>query len=365
MVIDMNYWTKVFKRLALFFLLIIGMYFAFKLAVFYMPFLIAFIISLLVEPMIKVVAKHSKMTRKTSAILVLTIVSILIIGLLAWGIMSIISESSNLLQSLNGYIEKLYTKSQEIIASIDFSKIKLPREFSNILNSSSQDFLETVSSWIRNTLNSLLQTITSLPDMFIYIGITLVATYFICTDKLYILDQIEHHLPRTWVKRLMMHLREVISSLGCYLKAEAILVLISFIVTLIGLYAMNFMKLNVKYPLLAAIVIGFVDALPILGSGTVIIPWAVIAATDGDLNLAIALLVLLVIISIVRQLIEPKIVSKQIGIHPIFTLISMYTGFKAIGIIGLLLGPIILIILKNVFGTFIDKGLIKGILDRK
>lgn len=365
MVIDMNYWTKVLKRLLLLFLLIVGMYFTFKLAVFYIPFLIAFIISLLVEPMIKFVAKHSKMTRKTSAIIVLVIVSIFIIGLLTWGIMSIISESSNLLRSLNGYIEKLYMKFQEVIDGMDFSKIKLPQEFANILNSSSQDFLTTVSNWIRDTLNSLLQTITSLPEVFIYIGITLVATYFICTDKLYILDQIEHHLPRTWVKRLMMHLREMISSLGCYLKAEAILVFISFIITLIGLYVMSFMGLNVTYPLLAAIAIGFVDALPILGSGTVIIPWAVIAATDGDLNLAIALLVLLVIISLVRQFIEPKVVSKQIGIHPIFTLIAMYTGFKAIGIMGLLLGPIILIILKNVFGTFIDKGFVKGILDRK
>lgn len=361
----MNYWTKVLKRLVLFLVLIIGMFFAFKLAVFYMPFLIAFIISLLVEPIIKFVAKHSKFTRKTSAIIVLVIVSIVIVGLLTWGIISIISESSNLLQGLNGSIEKLYAKFQELTKSIDFNKIKLPEEFMNIVNNSSQDFLSTVSTWIRNTLNSLLQTITSLPKVFIYIGVTIVATYFICTDKLYILDQIEHHLPRTWVKRLMMHLREVVSSLGCYLKAEAILVLISFVITIVGLFIMRFMGLNVRYPLLAGIAIGFVDALPILGSGTVLIPWAVISATDGDINLAISLLVLLAIISIVKQLIEPKVVSKQIGIHPIFTLIAMYTGYKVIGVMGLLLGPIILIILKNVFGTFIDKGLVKGILDRR
>ncbi len=361
----MNYWTKVLKRLVLFLVLIIGMFFAFKLAVFYMPFLIAFIISLLVEPIIKFVAKHSKFTRKTSAIIVLVIVSIVIVGLLTWGIISIISESSNLLQGLNGSIEKLYAKFQELTKSIDFNKINLPKEFMDIVNNSSQDFLSTASTWIRNTLNSLLQTITSLPKVFIYIGITLVATYFICTDKLYILDQIEHHLPRTWVKRLMMHLREVVSSLGCYLKAEAILVLISFVITIVGLFIMQFMGLNVRFPLLAGIAIGFVDALPILGSGTVLVPWAVISATDGDINLAISLLVLLAIISIVKQLIEPKVVSKQIGIHPIFTLIAMYTGYKVIGVMGLLLGPIILIILKNVFGNFIDKGLVKGILDRR
>ena len=69
--------------------------------------------------------------------------------------------------------------------------------------------------------------------------------------------------------------------------------------------------------------------------------------------------------SIVRLVIEPKVVSGQIGIHPIFTLIAMYTGFRAIGVLGMLVGPIILIILKNIFSTIIDKGIMKSIFDRE
>ena len=111
--------------------------------------------------------------------------------------------------------------------------------------------------------------------------------------------------------------------------------------------------------------IGFVDALPILGSGTVIVPWAVIKAINGDFKLAIALLVLFVIICIVRQMLEPKLISKKIGTHPIFTLIAMYTGFKVIGVFGLLLGPILLIIFKNIFGNLIDRGVVKAIFDKR
>ena len=107
--------------------------------------------------------------------------------------------------------------------------------------------------------------------------------------------------------------------------------------------------------------IGFVDALPILGSGTVMIPWAIIAALNGDLNLGIAIIIIYTIMLIVRQLVEPRIVSKKIGIHPIFTLIAMYTGFKFIGILGLFLGPIILIILKDIFSVSIENGIIKSI----
>lgn len=123
--------------------------------------------------------------------------------------------------------------------------------------------------------------------------------------------------------------------------------------------------LNVGYPLLIALGIAFSDALPILGSGTVMIPWAIISSIQGDLSLAIALIVLYIIISIVRQILEPKMVSKHIGIHPIFTLIAMYTGYKAIGIFGMLLGPIVLIIIKPIFETLIDKGIVKTIFDKR
>ena len=95
------------------------------------------------------------------------------------------------------------------------------------------------------------------------------------------------------------------------------------------------------------------------------IPWAIVAACDGNLDLGISLIILLAIMGIVRQFIEPRVVSGQIGIHPIFTLIAMYTGFKFIGIFGMLLGPIILIILKNIFGTMIEKGFAKSIFERE
>lgn len=111
--------------------------------------------------------------------------------------------------------------------------------------------------------------------------------------------------------------------------------------------------------------ISFVDALPILGAGTVMIPWAIISAVNGDLNLGISIFVLYVIILVVHQLLEPRVVGNNIGIHPIFTLIAMYTGFKFSGIIGLFIGPIVLIILQNVFETMIDNGIVKTILDRK
>ena len=253
---------------------------------------------------------------------------------------------------------------QSLISKIDFSKIQISDEVNKIIEDSAYEFLGAISNVVKNGLTSIMNGITQIPTVAIYVTISLIATYFICTDRLYMLDQLEHHLPKIWVKKIGIHLKEIISSLGGYLKAQAILILISFTIVLFGLCIMSLLGFKVKYPLLAALGIGFIDALPILGSGTAMIPWAVISAINGDISLALGILVIYMIILVVRQFLEPKIVSKHIGIHPIFTLIAMYTGYRFIGILGMLIGPIILIILKNIFATMIDKGIAKAIFDR-
>lgn len=365
MIIDMNYWSKVFRKIVILLFSILGIYLAFKLAIFYIPFLIAFILSLLIEPIIRFCMRNFKWRRRTSAIVVFVVVLSLLIGFLAWGIFALISESSNLLNSLNGYVEKISYQFTEITSKIDLSKLKVSNEIIEMIQSSGEELLGTVASWTKNALTSLLNVITSLPSIGIYTVICVLALYFICTDKIYMIDQLEHHFPKIWVKKLTKHIREISKSLGHLLKAEAILVLVSFIVCLIGLYIFKLIGLNVPFPLMAALGIAFVDALPIFGSAAVMIPWAIIAACDGDLTLGISLIVLLAIMGMIRQFIEPRVVSGQIGIHPIFTLIAMYTGFKLIGVLGMLIGPIILIILKNIFSNMIDKGVAKSIFDRE
>lgn len=260
----MGYFTKVFKKILILIVSLIAIFLSFKLALFYIPFLIGFIISLLIEPIIKYISKRTKLTRKTSAVIVLLCIFTILITLIVWGTVSLVTEAANLLQSLNIYIEKIYNQIQKYINSIEFDKIEIPKQVISIVETSANNFLEFITKWISNLLTSILQGITSLPIIGIYVVITILSTYFICADKLYILDQLEHHFPRLWVKRFGMHSKKLISTLGSYLKAEATLILISFIEVLVGLYIFKWIGLNVGYPLLAALGIGFVDALPIL-----------------------------------------------------------------------------------------------------
>lgn len=365
MIINISYWTRVLKNIIYVLFLLIGLFIALKLSIFYMPFLVAFIISLIIEPAIKFIMKKTNLTRRTSSIIIFVIAITIILGSLIWLIITLFSESSSLLQGLNDYFDKAYLQFQGLISSLNFDKIHLSDELLNLIQNSTGDILNTASNWLRTSLTGLINIVTGLPYIAICIGITLVALYFICVDKIYILDQIEHHLPKLWAKKISIHLNDLIKTLGGYLKAQATLVLVSFIVSLIGLYILKFTGFNINYPLLMALFIGFVDALPILGSGTVMIPWAILCAINGDINLGIAIIVLLIIMSISRQVLEPKLVSKNIGVHPIFTLVAMYTGFKFIGVIGLLIGPIVLIIFKNIFASLIDQGVFKTIFDKK
>ncbi len=360
----MGYFTKVIKNIFIVIITLIAIFLSFKLAIFYIPFLIGFIISLLIEPIIKLLSKKTKLTRKTSAIIVLLCIFTIVISLIIGGIITLITESTNLLQNINVYIEKIYNQIQDSINNIDLKKLEIPEQVVNIFNTGTNNLLDSISKKTTNFLTALLQGITTIPMIGIYIIITILSTYFICTDRLYILDQLEHHFPKLWVKKFGLYLKKIISSLGSYLKAQSILILISFIQILIGLYIFKWIGLNVNYPLLAALGIGFVDALPILGAGSVMIPWAIISSINGDIKFGIALFILYIIILVIHQILEPKVVSSNLGIHPIFTLIAMYTGFKTIGLIGLFVGPIALIIFQNVFETMIENGIVKTILDR-
>ena len=264
MIVDVGYWTRILKNILVLIVSIILIFLVLKLAIFYMPFLIGFVISLFVEPLIKLVVKKTKLERKKGAIIVLAIIFIILLGLLTWGVVTLLTESSNLLQSLNKYIQLIYSKINEYMKIIKGGNSKIPVEIVTIIEKSTDKVIVFITNYVSTFLSKVTQTISALPTIGIYTFITLLATYFICTDKLYIIDTLEHQLPKRWAKKIGIHSREIIKSLGGYLKAEAILIIISFFIVLIGLYILKFLNFNVPYPFLAALGIGFVDALPIL-----------------------------------------------------------------------------------------------------
>ena len=335
----------------------------FKLGIFLFPFVLAFIFSMITQPIAKFINRKTHLSAKVS-----TIISIVAFFLVLFGLISIVSikfieEIYNLSKNLRGssaQFNELWNKSlDQGFVYIDY----LPKEFITQIQSYTGEIINFAAKSATAFVNQTIRFITSIPTLIIYTSITILSTLLMSLDKNDIVKFLEHQFPISWLNKIYNIKRDILSVFGSYLRAQLILVTICFFELLIALNLFLFLGLNVKYPLIFSIVISLIDALPILGAGAILIPWSIFSFITGDIKLGFAIFILYVIVLAVRQLLEPKLISQKIGVHPLVTLVSMYSGFKLLGIVGFLIGPIVMIILKNVFSKELDNGFFREIFE--
>lgn len=283
--------------------------------------------------------------------MVLLIFFSILVGIIVGFSFLIVSEVSDLLTNFGDFGNKVFVGVQQISSVLRLENVDVSEEVKNIVIEATNSLLNQLLNYLKNFLANVLNLITQIPAFIIYLVITILATYFISTNRIAILDELEQKIPKRWIRKFSRHFKNTISNLGNYVKAQLVLIFISFILVLAGLYIFRFIGMKVESPLLIALGIGFVDLLPILGSGTVMVPWGIIEIISGNSNLGIGILGLLIFISLVRQFLEPKIVSNHLGVNPLYTLIAMYIGLKIYGIIGLIIGPVVLVTIMSVLGN--------------
>ena len=134
------------------------------------------------------------------------------------------------------------------------------------------------------------------------------------------------------------------SALGGYFRAQGWLLLVTLAIVAVGL-----LILRRRNALALALMIAVVDALPVFGAGTILIPWGILSLLRGQTSLAVGLLLLYAIASLTRTLLEPRFLGRQIGLHPLLTLAALYAGFRLFGIVGMILVPVGVILLKQIY----------------
>jgi len=216
------------------------------------------------EPIIRVLMLKLDISRRKSSLISTIIIVIFSMGVLLFLINTIFSEAGTLIEKANTYISSISENMNDFISEKNIENINMPKEIKGLIYNSFNNLLYRASNYINSVVNYILIILKKLPEIGIYIVITILAAYFIASDKYYIKDQFEYHIPRIWVKKFNTHFRTIIEQLISYIKAEMILVLISFIIILIGLYVLKFIGFDIGFPLIIAIFIGIVDALPIL-----------------------------------------------------------------------------------------------------
>lgn len=356
---------KVAERVGIFIGTLVLLFLICKFAMFFMPFLVAGIIALLIEPVIKFGMNKLKLSRRLSSFVAIILTILLLGGIVCWGGTKLISEllklSSNIAPAITAATEFV----DKITNEISMQYAEIPLQVITTVENSVIDLIGTLGKLIAEKVASVIKMLLSLPAVVINIVITILALVFFTKDRIYVIDLLEHHFPKLWISNAVKVLSEIFSTIGGYIKVYTKIILITFAELFLAFSIYNWIGLEIEYPFVLALSISFVDILPVLGVGTIINPWAIWMLIMGDYAFATALFVTYIIIFVVRQFIEPKLVSKQFGIHPIITLMAMYAGFRLMGFIGLIVGPIVLMALRCIFARQLDKGLFKDLFDEK
>ena len=330
-------YCKVFVNLGLMMLLILFCLFGLpRLIVCFMPFVVGWIIALIASPLVHFFEKRLKIRRKAgSAFVIIAVIAIVILG--GYFIGSALIEQA---VKFIGDVPDMWQAAQ-----IDFNHIGenlskaarfLPKELQMTITDISvniQDYLgNVIGSVSEPTVEALGNFAKNIPGIVISIIMGLLFTYFYVADKDYIPGILEKILPESILLRFDMIRRGLGRAVGGYFKAQ-----IKIEIWMYFLLGIGFTILRVKYAFIIAIGVAFLDFLPFFGTGTVLIPWAVIKFFSGDYKMVIGLLIIWGVGQLARQIIQPKIVGESMGLPPLMTLFLLYLGFKLRGLAGMIL----------------------------
>lgn len=311
-----------------------------------LPFLIAWIVSLGVYPLSKKLSRLLHLPQRLCAVVLLS--SVILLG--AWGLWA---GSVRLLTELAGAVEKLIDKGT-VSDVIDFvgawlsgvgerfglfaDGVDLGDRLSSMANEMLGSVLSALSARVPDLLGGLLSAI---PTIFFVVIVTVVSGFYFCMDGARIRDAVLSLLPTSWRRRLAPMRAQLRELLWRYVKAYLLLLGLTFVLLLVG-----FLILRIEYAFLVALLIALADLLPVIGVGTVMVPWAVILLLQKEFYLGFGILLLYLAVELVRQISEPRLVGRSLGMHPLLTLFATYVGFCRFGILGMLLAPIVAMLLK-------------------
>lgn len=241
-------------------------------------------------------------------------------------------------KTLNESITSLFTQLREFMAG---TNQELPETITGGLS-------EKFSlSWITTPITGVISTASRIPSILIGILVTIICACFMTADYDRITSFVYYQFPKDKRKDLTRAKQLLKINLGKMGKAYALIMLVTFTEIFIGLTVLQLLGIfQSSYIVLIAAATAVIDIVPVLGTGTVVIPWAAYSLIVGDYGMAIGLAIIYVVVTIIRQIVEPKLVAGQLGLPPFVTLAAMYLGLKIFGVLGVFVLPMLIIMLK-------------------
>lgn len=319
-----------------------------------LPFLLGAALGALTSAAAAKLSKYTKASKRTVSFAVLVILLGSSVGILFFAVRRLLSELGKLAEGIGageGPISEFFAEAVDLFGKLGE---KIASLFPNIGNGDISQTAEQINSFIEDLVGDALSAagsaipgilsaiLKALPDLLLGLVVTVIAAFYFTLDGNRIKSGIRALLPDS-ARTVLSHIKKeaAVAAIG-YLRSYSLILLITFAEIFFGLSV-----LGVEYSFLIAAVSAIVDILPVLGVGIVLLPWALFCLITKDIFLGIGLIILYVIIVVVRQFIEPKIIGENLGLHPLLTLAAFYLGYRLFGFAGIILAPIGLVLWKT------------------
>ncbi|WP_083520930.1 sporulation integral membrane protein YtvI [Alicyclobacillus kakegawensis] len=305
------------------------------------PFVIGGVLAMVLLPLVRW-CERIGMGRTIAVLTVMAGIVVLFLVIFTYLAIAIAREATTLTAQLPTYLaEAQKWARQRLEAGMDVYG-QLPPQVSSGLQDAVNHVLKSVEGWFNNLASFILNSLTMLPEWTFLVVIALIATFFMLVRRERMYQRFLGVLPPGWSSKVQVVVNDVVRAFLGTIRVQVILMILSAVLGVLGMWL-----LNIPYALILGLLFGISGMIPILGSAIMTVPWAAGALLLGDVPLAIKVLLIQVVISSIRHLIEPKILADSVGLDTLSTLFALYVGMKLLGVLGLFVGPIALIGVKS------------------
>lgn len=327
---------------------VLFIYVGIKAIFYFMPFVIGWILSVIAGPLVTFLEKKLKIMKRLGSAITIILVLALCIGLIYLIISQIWEEISVLIRNFPSMYHDLERGLSQIGTQGNTLFERFPEQIQNSWATLMNNLDDTASSLIGRigepTIEVAGNVAKRIPSVLIGTIVAFVSAYFFIADKENLGEWVKKVVPKSITSRLLLVGENLKYAMGGYFKAQFKIMGVVFAILLVG-----FTLMQIRFSILLAIVIAFLDFLPFFGTGTALIPWAIYKFLVGDYKMVAALVILYGVTQLVRQLIQPKLVGDSMGLNPLYTLFLLYLGYRVGSVLGMIFAVPIGLILLNLY----------------
>ena len=319
------------------------------------PFVAALIVAALLNPAVRWLQRRLGWSRKLLSLLLVVVIFGVIGGCLGILTYAAANELVSLAQNWSGMltqVEGFFDQMEPLFArAMDLLPLSVVGTVEDTVNALIQRLQAVDPTALLSAAKAATDWAMRVPEFLLALVVFVMASYFLTADYPYHRTRAVQHLDESLLRFLQQVKATALAAFGGYLRAELLLSVGVFFILLGG-----FLLVGQNYALLLALGLAILDFIPIIGSGTVMVPWAVVALFTRDFSTAVYLMVIWGVVAMFRRVAEPRFVGDQTGLSPILSLVGIYVGMKVAGVAGMILGPILILVVLNLVGLGIFQG---------